>query len=102
MRKLFRLALCSAMIALAASCNNSKSDDDEEYISTPEDDAEELIDLGKEYQEALAAGDTEKAEELNAEGEKLTKEFEEKYKDDTAAQREFAEALLKGMMDLNK
>ena len=90
------------MIALAASCNNSKSDDDEEYISTPEDDAEELIDIGKEYQEALAAGDTEKAEELNAEGEKLTKEFEEKYKDDTAAQREFAEALLKGMMDLNK
>lgn len=91
MKKVFRLALCAAVVAIVAACSSS-----------PADDAQKLIDLGKEYQEALAAGDKEKAEELNAEGEKLTKEFEEKYKDDTAAKREFAEAVLKGMMDLNK
>lgn len=48
----------------------------------PEDDAQEICDMMKEFGEAQKAGDEAKMEEIETKGKARQKELKEKYKDD--------------------
>lgn len=51
----------------------------------PEDDAQKMCDMMKEYGELKKAGNDEEANKIEEKGEKLEDEMKEKYKDDEAS-----------------
>ncbi len=82
MKKIFRFALCAAVVAIAAAC------------SSPASDGEKMADLVKDYTAALKEGDDAKIEETKKAAVDFAKELENKYdENDTAAATEFGNVL---------
>ena len=91
MKKTLKFMLCGATVMLFAACGGASSD------------GEKLAQL--EYDAAQAAQkdpNSEEAKKALEEATNFAKEVQEKYKDDTAAQKEFTEAYTKKLEELSK